>query len=307
MGACHHDDPGLTGPIIDHTIPALVIRSARPPHDPVPGATVSIDGIGTFVTDTDGTVILPDVDARQVLSIVADGFVEPHVTMLYQALEGTVYLLPDDHDLPWPWLYEAYYASNEHACLWRPEPGIVHVEASREIQDDSFLRNALEWGIGTVNEAQPYVSYVLTDTAGAVRVYRNPDDPIFRESGYEGAWAVAFQHRSGGTVIGGRIVFKFFVRDAVTQAHLHQAMAHELAHLTALNGHAPGGLMTNWDVHEDFSQNEKLAMRMAFLRPAGTRPPDNAAGALIHSSGPTSPGLKASGGVEEVVVCVVRQ
>jgi len=307
MIACHRDNPSPMSPTATGDAPALTvtIRSARPPHQVIPQARLSIEGLGVYDANASGVITLPEMDSKQVIQVVAEGYVSPFTIMLWQTIEGTLYLLPDDGDMSWSWLYEAYYKSKEDGSLWRPEPGVVDIEAAAEIYEDTRVLRALEWGIGTVNQAQPNISYVLSGAGSTVRLYRDPDDPIFDEPGYEHAWAVAFVHLDAGVVVGGRIVFRFLIQSELTERHIPRAMAHELAHLTALNGHPPGGIMAHWDIVDDFSPLEKLAMYMAFLRPPGTRPPDNAAGALTHSSGPSGPGFLTAAPSGELAVCVL--
>ena len=279
-----------------------VVRSARPPFGVVPGVSVSVPGLGVVTSDASGTVTVSPGSGEDTLEFSAAGYVSPYRVTRAQLADGIVHLLPDDAGMPWAWLFEGWYASKPDGYLWRPASGVAGVAVSDEMLKDAIVYTALERGVSVINRAQSSVTYVVDD-GGAIRMYRDSGDPIFDEPGYENAWAVAWVHISGGTVVGGRIVFKFWSLDENQQHLLPSVVAHELAHLTGLYGHPPGGVMK--ELAADFSPQEKLALLMAFLRPPGTRPPDDAAGGTIHRSGPAVPGLTSTGASGEFQLCVL--
>jgi hypothetical protein len=297
------------GPVPVGGVLEITVREALQPHEPIAGADVTMPDLSVLTSGTDGVVLLPLLAQGEVLEVMSSGHVNPHRLLVGQTgPSGAIYLLPNDARMSQQWLMEAYYASNSQYWLWRPEPGILTVETSDEARGTQHVFQALEWGMGTINRAQDKVSYQLVhrDETGDVQVYRDPDDPVFLEPGLEQAWAVAILKSERGVVTGGRIVFKFFTdeNNSATFDYLGQAMAHEFAHLTSIIGHPSGGIMEMAERLHDFSDKEKWAMAMAFLRPPGNRPPDNSADAPVQ--GVQSHSRPQGDESEEVLVCVLR-
>jgi len=283
LSACGGGDspsptPTDTGPF------TLTVRAARVPQGPVVSAFVETQDHRVFTTDGNGAVVLSGSDVGKTLSITAQGYTGPSVIVFRPVgQEMTHYLLPDDAIMPYTWIKEAFYASQDDGWLWRPMPGHMSVELSAEGWSDSRVSAALLWGSTTINNAQNHVSFdvVPAGQSGAVKVYSDPADPVFQLPGYENAVAVAYVTVNGSAVVGARIVWKrFLVGEINVELQLESisnVMAHELAHVTGIVGHpCCGGLMAGApSILTDFSRQEKDALGYLFMRPNATRPPDN--------------------------------
>ncbi len=284
----------------------LTIRAARLPQDPIVGAIVATDDSREYNTDGEGIVSLSLTDVGRRLRVTAHGYTGPSTIIFRPNGQGmTHYLLPDDAEMPYSWLKEAFYRSDDGQWLWRPMPGRLDVELSNEGRADSRVSDALAWGSDTLNNAQRQVSFnvVGAGQTGAVKIYRDPSDPVFRTAGYENVWAFTAITTSGPVVVGARIVWKFFLDypNSALPEHIGKAMGHELGHVIGIQGHpCCGGIMNSPLVLQDFSQQEKEAFGYLFLRPPGTRPPDNLAAAPQMSA-------SSRGERREMLVCVLRQ
>ena len=309
LSACggESDSPAATTPTGPVT---LTIRAARAPQDPVVSAAVTMEDYRVFTTDGNGAVVLSASDAGKKLSITAQGYTGPSI-IVFRPVEQkmTHYLLPDDAIMPFTFIKEAFYASRDDLSLLRPNPGRLSVELSAEGWSDSRVSDALAWGSTTINNAQSHVSFdvVSAGQTGFVKMYRNPADPIFQTPGYENAWAVTFVIFMGSDIVGARIVWRIFLDGGGSNwpEYIGNAMAHELAHVAGFLGHPCCGIMkyTSSGPLADFSRQEKDALDYLFLRPQGTRPPDNmsTASVAMQISG------YAQSGQTEVQVCVLRQ
>lgn len=283
----------------------LTIRAARVPQGPVVGATVTTVDSRVFHADGNGTVSLGVADAGMEMRITATGYTGPSVIVFRPAGQGmTHYLLPDDAMMPYAWIWEAFYGKDNAQWLWRPITGQLDVELSGEGWSDSRVSAALASGSRTINNAQGNVRFDVLPAGetGAVKMYHDSTDPIFQKDGYRDAWAVTFLTVQGPVVIGARIVWKVFIDDAnsAMPEHIGKAMAHELGHVTGIVGHPCCGIMGSPLPLTDFSEQEKDAFSYLFLRPPGTRPPDDLTAAPQIASA-------ARGERREIVVCVLRR
>ena len=288
-----------------YTSYTLTIRAARSPKGKIAGATVVTDDSRSFATDSSGVVPLSASDVGRTVYITANGYTGPSIIIFRPIGQGmTHYLLPDDAMMPYAWIRTAFYGDSDAQWLWRPMPGRLDVELSGEGWADHRISEALAWGSRITNSAQHHVIFnvVPAGQTGTVKMYADSNDPIFSAPGYENAWAVTFLTVRGPVVVGARIVWKVFLDDAnsAMPEHIGKAMAHELGHVTGIEGHPCCGIMGSADPLLDFSQQEKDAFDYLFLRPPGTRPPDNLAAA---------PQMAASSGGrrQEVVVCVLHR
>ncbi len=266
---------------------ALTLVAARS-GQPVPGATVEYQSTAS-VTDASGTVLVLSQSAVTVRTY--EGFVTPSVLTVNAAL--THGLWPDDAQMPYSWIMRAVYGDEGTSRLIRQRGGSIAVEFSQEAQSDRWAGPAAVWAVDAINRAQQHVQFVASGPGSPVRVYRDPDDPILRSPGYENAWAIAIVTLQGDTIVGGRIVFKFWTDNgnSGTRDRIQYAIAHELGHIYGL-GHPPGGIMGSSDA-TDFSSREREMMELMFLRPPGNRAPDDSSGVVA-----------SAGRVREMVVCV---
>ncbi|MCR4330665.1 MAG: hypothetical protein NUV49_02170 [Patescibacteria group bacterium] len=299
------DSPAATTPNTDPV--TLTIRAARLPQDPVISALVTTEDYRVFTTDGNGAVVLSASDVGKKLSITAQGYTGPSI-IVFRPVEQkmTHYLLPDDVIMPFTFIKEAFYANRDNQPLWRPAPGHLSVELSAEGWSDSRVSDALAWGIATINNAQKHVSFdvVPAGQTGVVKMYHDPADPIFQTPGYENVWAVTFITINGSVVVGARIVWRIFLDGGGSNwpEYIGNAMAHELAHVAGIRGHPCCGIMNNSSGPVvDFSRQEKDTLGYLFLRPQGTRAPDNMAVA------PQQVSAYAQSGQTEVQICVLHQ
>lgn len=284
MGACGQKSVLPTAPGSGSDSYTLTIRAARTPQGSVAGATVTTEDSRVFHSDGNGTVPLSAADVGMKMHITAGGYTGPSVIVFRPAEQGmTHYLLPDDAMMPYAWIWEAFYGKDNAQWLWRPMPGSLSVELSGEGWSDPRVSNALMWGSRTINNAQGNARFDVMPAGqtGVVRMYRDSADPIFQKDGYRDAWAVTFLTVQGPVVVGARIVWKVFIDDAnsAMPEHIGKAMAHELGHVMGIVGHPCCGIMGSPLPLQDFSEQEKAAFNYLFLRPPGTRPPDDLAAA----------------------------
>ncbi len=286
-------DSPTTAPGNDTGPFTLTIRAARSPQGPVIGAAVTMEDYRVFTADGNGAVLFPGSDAGKTVRVTAQGYTGPSVIVLRPVEQKmTHYLLPDDAVMPFSFINEAFYVSRDDVRVLRPMPGRLDVELSAEAWSDPRVSNALAWGAAIVNNAQNHVSFhvVPAGQTGVVKMYSDPADPIFQTPGLENAWAVVFFIRNAQfpyVVVGARIVWRVFLDDTNhgLEGSIGVAMAHELGHVVGIVGHpccagimngegSPGSLPVM-----DFSQREKEAFGYLFMRPQGTRSPDNLAAA----------------------------
>lgn len=283
----------------------LTIRAARLPQGSVAGAAVSSEDFRVFHADGNGIVSLGAADVGMKLHITASGYTGPS-TIIFRPIgrRMTHYLLPDDAAMSYSWIKTAFYRDDDHQQLWHPMPGRMDAALSDEGWSDHRVSDALAWGSRTINNAQSYISFHVVEAgqAGMVRMYCDAADPIFQKDGYRDAWAVTFLTVQGPVVVGARIVWSVFIDDtnSAMPEHIGKAMAHELGHVIGIEGHPCCGIMGSPLPLQDFSDQEKEAFNYLFLRPPGTRPPDNLAAA---------PQMTAStrGERREIAVCVIRR
>ena len=305
LSACGGKGGSPTAPSDGVVAYTLTIRAARPPQGPIAGATVVTDDSRVYNTDGNGAVSLEATDVGRRLRVTAQGHTGPSIIVFRPNGQGmTHYLLPDDAEMPYSWLKEAFYGSNDNQQIWRPMPGRLDVGLSDEGRADPRVSDALAWGANTLNNAQRQVSFNVVEAGqiGTVRMYRDPSDPVFRRAGFENVWAFTAITTRGPIVIGARIVWKFFLvsPNSALPEHIGKAMAHELSHVIGIRGHPCCGIMGSPLVLQDFSHQEKEAFNYLFLRPPGTRSPDNLASAPQLSA-------SAQGERRETLVCVLRQ
>lgn len=214
------------------------------------------------------------------LEMACEGF----LTLRTSAGAGDVFLWPADAGLPVEFTRALAYWGNDPGVSYRWPDGVTAVAV---VPQGEFLEGraaeALEAGIRLASRAHPSMEFTRGGGDRTVSVSWNPDDSTFLT--YPNALAFAdVTWNGGGVLTGGRIVFRFVRPAPGWEGQEEQwwralgiAVAHELIHTSGLLGHVPPGspgiMGTDGSLYAstDFSDAEKLVMRMHYRRPPGMR------------------------------------
>jgi len=247
-----------------------------------PTTPATDDGVPLVVRDgRTGAPVAPALlDTGRATEIVLPGF----LTLRTGRRSGELFLWPDDAGLPAEFTRALAYWGNNPGVSYRWPDGVMAVAVAPE---GEFLEGraaqALEAGMGLASRAHPNLEFARGGGDRTVSVSWNPDDPTFRT--YPNALAFAdVTWNGGGVLTGGRIVFRFVRPPPGWENQEEQwwralgiAAAHELIHASGLLGHVPPGspgiMGTDGSLYAstDFSDAEKLVMRMHYRRPPGMR------------------------------------
>ncbi|HXV27208.1 MAG TPA: hypothetical protein VD862_04265 [Candidatus Paceibacterota bacterium] len=259
-----------------------LILSAACGHDRSPaGPTGSLEpgppaGPPEILSGRTGAPVTADV-VRQgsELTVTAGGFLTLRTTDRGQ----TVWLWPDDAELPVRWTRAFSYRGSDGGQLRRPAVAVraVAVTPSADIRNNGDAYDALVRGTELVSAVGELPEYGV-DVSGAgmaVTVTVDAGDDGFRK--YPNAAGIAYtQIRDDGVIISARIVFRHLDRWHGWD-NFAVAVAHELAHtfgLDHLEPSGPSGIMSaSTDTYRfrDFQPHERLIMSMHSRRLPGTR------------------------------------
>lgn len=301
LAGCSGSNPA--GPTVMPDAPGstLTVLSARI-GTPIVGASVII-GADKLFTDAGGIVRISSANNGQVALVQAPACIDKRFPLVKTGM--TVWMVSNDARLPMAYTDAAIYGGGSYG-IFRPVSSVI------TLVPDGFMRQGREWDALTFaaaahNEVNarisrpdvrllPAMQIAEPGSTGpvSIKIYQDPNDPIFSQPGYENAGAVTFRITDGYKVVGGRIVFRNTSR--FWGEHLKKAMMHEIGHIRGL-GHSPGGIMSSAAPITQFIPAEEESMLNLVLLPPGTRSPDDEtnadAGFLSH-------------GLTERVVCSLR-
>lgn len=239
---------------------------------PVAGAAVTLGG-RSFTTDAEGQISFTDTFSPTTqLEVMAGGFLRRE-TLLRSDTRFSLW--PDREGFDASFTREVLYFPGFviDAKLTRPEAP-VFVVLQGDLKDPEIVR-AHEEGAAMITAANGgRIPYTLNDAppAGAIVVTAsfNPADPFFAQN----PGAVA---KGGATYIGNSVKSGVLVFKELSVAKVRNLVAHELGHTFGLGHPTPRGIM-NAIIDPsipDFSDAEKLAMRMSLQRRPANALPDN--------------------------------
>jgi hypothetical protein len=236
--------------------------------DAVPSGptTHAVPPVMVLAGDTGAPVmsIVADVGATVVLN-------EPGFLRLETRNSGLpIYLWPAGGIAPLTYARFMVYANKDPGSLFQFVAGSACVVVDERITDQA-ARNAVLRGLDEVNDAQAGVVFHEACSAPDVTIVVDSRDPGFET--FPDAAAVAYVSSTASFVIqSARVVAK-----DVRFLRYPQLTMHEFGHVLGFSHLDPDGplgmLSSNPEVYElpGFTPAERLVMKLARLRPAGTR------------------------------------
>ncbi len=235
---------------------------------PASGASVAVSGRQIATTDTDGKVTIePPAEVGTLFDAVLDSKFLPRNTLI-RSLTESVTLWPVSSSSPAEFFQELVF--NEFVPrrrLSRPVVSAVYLRLSPEIANDPEASEVHRQAAAVLTAAAG-ISYIVSDNppTGA-SVY---DMVVDSSQQYIG---LTYNRFSGNRITGEKVSYKYMVN-----ARNLTAVAHELGHTLGL-GHTSQRTLMNLGSTgtgaTDFSEAEKLAIKMMFQRYPGTQWPDN--------------------------------
>jgi hypothetical protein len=276
----------LTGAILDALTDAAIA-----------GATLDIEGLGTVTSMSDGTfrIDVPDQEQIREVTIRSTAAVERQTALRSPGPDARLRLIPSSFDLA---AFDQMIRSNGLLQRWIDRPKLtiqtrvltftatsatesVAVDAAMTTAEADLLVEDLSWGLQQLSASTfPSFASVQRETATvgqSVPITRVGEILVARFEGLQAAtgfWGFTRWATDGqGKVMGGIIMLDqgFETSNSPFRRSLR---THELGHALGYNHVTSRPSVMNSSARVEPNEFDLQAVKLAFLRPPGNRPPD---------------------------------
>lgn len=272
----------------------------------IPGATLDIEGLGTFTSTMDGTfrIEVPDPEQIRDVTIRSSAAVERQTALRLPGPDARLRLIPSSFDLA---AFDEMFRSSGLLQRWTAPPQLTiqtrvlnftttsatdsaAVDSAMTTAEADLLVGDLVWSLQQLS-ASTFTGFagVQRETAAVgdnVHVTRVGQIVVARYEGLQtatGFWGFSRWATNGdGTVVGGVIMLDraFETSNSPFRRSLR---AHELGHALGYNHVTLRPSVMNPPARIEPNDFDLKAVKLAFLRPPGNRTPDRDPDALTSN------------------------